>query len=141
GALERVRSEDFHPETEVVLPGRNNQDPEPGKESRAAMSDIRVAPDFGAAQISATASGHLLFSRTYFSAWKANLDGKPARLLVANGRDLAVAVPAGSHRVVLEYDRKPFPLGVFLQAAAVLSILCVCLHFQSRRSGPPNAGT
>jgi len=134
-ALERVRSEEFRPETEVVLPGRTNQDPARAVESRATISDVRLAPDSAAARVDAAGSGHLLFSRTYFSAWKASVDGNPSALLVANGRDLAVAVPTGSHQVVFQYDRSPFLVGVALQAAAVLLILFVGLRFARRRSG------
>jgi uncharacterized membrane protein YfhO len=54
-------------------------------------------------------------------------------VLVANARDLAVAVPAGNHHVEFEYDRASFHRGVILQAASFLLILSV-LASRWRRS-------
>ena len=50
---------------------------------------------------------------------------QPVPVTVANARDLAVAVPAGRHRVEIEYDRRPFRRGVAFQAAALLAALAV----------------
>ena len=126
-ALERVRSEGFRADDEVVLPGRTNEDSvgEPG--SPSLLSDVRIEPEMAGAQVSAAGAGHLLFSRTYFPAWRASLDGKRAPLLVANGRDIAVAVPAGKHRVDFEYDRRPFVRGVALQALGAVLILAAAV--------------
>jgi hypothetical protein len=55
-------------------------------------------------------------------------------VLVANARDLAVAVPAGDHHVEFEYDRTPFLRGVILQATAFLLILAASLGLRSRLS-------
>jgi hypothetical protein len=126
-ALERVRSEGFHADDEVVLPGRTNQDPAAEPDSRAVLSDVRVEPERAAAQVNAAGPGHLLFSRTYFPVWRASLDGNQAPLLVANGRDIAIAVPAGKHRVDFEFDRRPFVRGVSLQAFGAVLILAAAV--------------
>jgi len=55
----------------------------------------------------------------------ARLDGLPAPVVVANARDLAVAVPAGRHRVEFEYDPAPFRRGVALEAAALLAAAAI----------------
>jgi hypothetical protein len=125
GALELVRSEKFLPDTEVVLPGQVN-----GEASAAAPGRVLVETaeaDRASARVEAGGAGHLVFSRTYFPAWKAKLDGRPVPVLVANARDLAVAVPAGSHRVEFFYDRAPFGRGVLLQAGAFLATLALAL--------------
>jgi hypothetical protein len=129
--LDLVRSEAFEPASDIALPGRNDEDPSaPG--SAALVRDPVVGAGFASAEVDADGSGYLIFSRTFFPAWKARVDGSPSTVLVANGRDLAVAVPAGRHRVQIEYDRGPFRRGVALQASAVLLAFLVT----ARTRGP-----
>ncbi|MET0618707.1 MAG: hypothetical protein ABW056_00445, partial [Thermoanaerobaculia bacterium] len=91
-----------------------------------------IGADHAAAAVDASGPGHLLFSRTFFPAWKARVDGAPARVAVANARDLAVEVSAGQHRVEIAYDRGPFRQGVAIQAAAFLAALGVALAVAAR---------
>jgi hypothetical protein len=132
GALDFVRTEAFRPETDVVLPGV------PGAAAPAETPPARVKPvelraDRASADVEADAPGHVVFSRTYFRAWKATLDGRPAAVLVANARELAVAVPPGRHRIVFWWDRRPFERGVALQIAGLASI-ALALTFGRGRS-------
>jgi hypothetical protein len=131
GAIELIRSDAFQPGSDVVLPGRSDRGPD-GSAVAAKISAENIAPDQASATIDAAAAGHLIFGRTYFAAWKARLDGKDVPVLVANGRDLAVAVPAGRHRVDFRYDRAPFERGVLLQGAAFLVLAGVAV---ARRKG------
>jgi hypothetical protein len=133
GALDLVRSERFLPETDVVLPGRSDRDPE-GSGGVGALRAARVEADSASADVRAAVPGHVVFGRTYFPAWKARLDGRPVPVLVANARDLAVAVPTGDHHVEFEYDRMPFFRGVILQAAAFLLLLAASLRLRSQLS-------
>lgn len=124
GALELVRSERFHPETDVILPGAGDRDPQ-GAQARARLTIESVEADSADGIVEAEQAGHVVFARTYFHAWKALVDGRAAPVLVANARDLAVAVASGRHRVEFRYDRSPFHRGVFLEMAAFLAILVV----------------
>src|SRR5207249_275591 len=90
----------------------------------------RAEADRASADVQAEAAGYVVFGRTYFPAWRARLDGRRVPVLVANARDLAVAVPPGRHRVEFEYDRSPFQTGVTLQAISFLSILLVALRLR-----------
>ena len=118
GVLDRLRREGFDPETEVILPGP--ADREDAGEARARLADARVEADGASLRVEADAPGHVVFSRTWFPAWKARLDGRDVPVLVANARDLAVAVPAGAHEIEFAWDRKPFSRGVALQGAALV---------------------
>lgn len=123
GALDLIRSGDFHAETDIALPGGPGN---PAPEGVAAVvTPLTVRADFASADVAAPSPGHLVFSRTYFRTWNAEVEGQPAAVLVANARDLAVAVPAGSHHVTFAWDRAPFHRGVGLQAAAFASILAL----------------
>lgn len=124
GALDLIRSERFRPESDVVLPGGENRGPA-GPPSAGGLSAERSSADGASASVEAAAPGHVIFGRTYFPAWKARLDGREVPVLVANARDLAIAVPGGNHRVEFRYDRAPFATGVLLQATAFIAILLV----------------
>ena len=124
GTLELVRSARFAPETDIAFPGPRDEDPPASAPPSSAKLEIELAAaDRAAARVDADAPGHVLFSRTFFPAWRARLDGAIVPVTVANARDLAVAVPAGRHRVEIEYDRRPFRRGVAIQAAALLAAL------------------
>jgi uncharacterized membrane protein YfhO len=115
-----VRSDRFDPFTDVSLPGRPNLRPEDpaAMPSTAHLEIAAVASDRAAAVVDADGEGYVIFSRTYFAAWRARLDGRDVTVSVANARDLAVAVPAGRHRVEFSWDEAPFRRGVAWQAAA-----------------------
>jgi len=104
-----------------VLPGASDRDGSAG--SKARLQPESLAPARATALVEAEGPGYAIFSRTYFPAWKARVDGQDARVLVANARELAVAVPAGSHRVEFEWDGAPFRLGVTCQALALVGLL------------------
>jgi hypothetical protein len=136
GTLELLRSDTFEPATDIALPGRDDTDPS-GPGAVAEVREPVVRAGSARARVEAAGPGYLIFSRTFFPAWKARVDGAEAPVLVANGRDLAVAVPAGSHGIEIVYDRRPFRVGVAVQAIALLGALVVTV---SARLRPPDPG-
>ncbi len=140
GTIDLIRSDAFAPSSDIALPGPRDEGPSgPGSTGSVRAATIDAAR--ARAQTDAHGAGYLLFSRTFFPAWKARIDGSPAPVVVGNARDLAVAVPAGRHEVVFEYDRAPFRLGVALQAAAVLAAALVTAGASGRggRGARPDA--
>jgi hypothetical protein len=133
GALTLLRSEAFRPATDVVLPGAADRDAG-GDAGSARLQLESLGPAGATARIDAERSGFVVFSRTYLPAWKARLDGRGVSVLVANARDLAVAVPAGSHRVRFAWDRAPWFRGLALQAAAFLGLIGLALSARRFRA-------
>ncbi|HEX4440208.1 MAG TPA: hypothetical protein VH854_09065 [Thermoanaerobaculia bacterium] len=117
GILELLRDARFDPERDVALPGRGDEDP--AGEAPGRMVSRRTYPDAAEAVVEADAPGVVVFARTYFPSWRARLDGAPAPILVANARDVGIAVPAGRHVVEIAWDASPFRRGVALQAAGL----------------------
>ena len=72
----------------------------------------------------------LLARISLFPGWQASLDGKMVDLLHANYLFMGLAVPPGSHSVILKYHPDSFYLG------GMLSIL-VALGLIARRLAPP----
>ncbi len=85
---------------------------------------VQDAP--GHLSLSTTSPGAtvLVASEAYFSGWRARIDGRPAPVLMADGALLAVPLPAGAHRVTLDY-RPPLLVagGVISGAALVCAVM------------------
>jgi hypothetical protein len=126
GTLDLLRSDAFDPSTDVALPGPKDLSPENPPTTARVRTDV-LAPDRVRATVDAQGPGHLVFSRTYFPVWKARVDGRPAKVLVANARDLGVELTAGPHTVEIAYDRRPFRIGVAIQAAALLAAIGIAV--------------
>jgi hypothetical protein len=124
GAFELARSDLFRPAIDVILPGKRDGAPKPPG-TPAQMRVEALEPDRAQVDVAAPSEGHVVWSRTFFPNWKATIDGSPTRVLLANGRDVAIAVPAGRHRVEIHWSSRAFRAGVFVQLAAVLAILAV----------------
>ncbi|HZI67585.1 MAG TPA: hypothetical protein VFF17_13560 [Thermoanaerobaculia bacterium] len=120
GSIELVRSDLFRPVHDVVLPGPKDEGPGPVP-SPAYLLERVLEADRALVDVDAGAPGHMIFSRTFFPAWKGRLDGSPVPVLLANGRDLAVAVPPGKHRVEIFWNPASFRRGVVLQGLALLA--------------------
>jgi MYXO-CTERM domain-containing protein len=67
--------------------------------------------------------------------WRASVDGRPARVLQANGVFRAVAVPAGRHTVRMLYRPRSVVLGAATSAGGllVLAIVGGVAHRRRRR--------
>ncbi|MGH9368575.1 MAG: hypothetical protein ACRD3M_12965, partial [Thermoanaerobaculia bacterium] len=59
-------------------------------------------------------------------------DGRPAAVLVANARELAVAVPSGRHRIAFAWNRAPFHRGAALQGAGLLAVAAALVATRRR---------
>ncbi len=65
----------------------------------------------------------LRVDESFSPGWTARIDGEPARVRRADFRAMAVAVPAGTHEVVLEYHAPGLGAGFALSGAGVLLLL------------------
>jgi hypothetical protein len=97
--------------------------PERGRMDKVSLT--RYEPDRMALRVDASAPGVLMLSEVYYPAWKAYVDGKPARLYAADHVLRAVGVPAGAHEVELRYESWTLRLGLVISAAfyAVLAVV------------------
>ncbi len=100
--------------------------PEPMRTyTRARIYDVRSR----AGQISATveASGQALVTVAEIadSAWRVTLDGSRCQAWRADGVLMAVAIPAGRHRLALNYDPLSFRVGLWLSLVAVAALVII----------------
>jgi hypothetical protein len=92
-------------------------------------------PERVVAEVSSDAAGILVLTDVAYPGWKAQADGNPAEILLADGVFRGVALPAGSHQVVFVY--RPFSViaGAAISAAALVFFLLLARRGEPRRAG------
>ena len=83
--------------------------------------------------------GIVVVSDVYYPDWRATVDGAPAEILRANHAFRALALPAGSHEIVMRYDAKLLKEGAAISVTAfVVAVLALVgsLWLEARRKGP-----
>ncbi len=72
-------------------------------------------------EVSADKPAIVVLSEIYYPAWKAEVDGKSAKLLRADYALRAVAVPPGKHTVVCKYDDEAFRKGLIISVISLIA--------------------
>jgi uncharacterized membrane protein YfhO len=85
------------------------------------------------AEVEAGAGGTLVWSRSYFSAWEAVVDGRDVEPVMADGHLVGIPLSAGAHHVAVRWSRAPLLAGVALFGVGLLAVLAL------RRSPMPSA--
>jgi hypothetical protein len=102
--------------------------PPSGQPSRAEI--VRRSP--GRLDVRAQGPGVLVLADSWDPGWSARVDERPARVLRVNHAELAVAVPAGTHRVLLRY--RPRALGAGLALCALGAAVLAAAAARGRRA-------
>jgi hypothetical protein len=95
----------------------------------AQTYDARFSNQSISFQSEAPAASLVVISQTHYPAWKAYVDGQPARIWRANYAFQALQVPAGRHQVRLIYQDRAFLTGAVLSGLGLLA----CAALWSRR--------
>lgn len=101
---------------------------EPGLVPASLLED---RPERVVIAVDAPRDGLVVLTDTAYPGWRAQVDGKPAEILVANGVHRAVAVHAGARRVSFEYRPASFRIGASLSLASLALVGAVA--FRARR--------
>jgi uncharacterized membrane protein YfhO len=75
------------------------------------------------ARIAAPAPALVVWSRTYFGAWRARVDGQAAEVQVADGHLVGVPVSAGAHEVEIGWSSAPLIAGALVSLAALAIVV------------------
>jgi hypothetical protein len=97
-------------------------DPAPPVDVDAGVAQILSARESASAMeatVAATAPATLVWSRTFFPAWRASIDGAPADVIVSDGHLVGVAVPPGTHDVAVWWPHAPLFTGLGLALAGL----------------------
>jgi hypothetical protein len=151
--LARLQDPTFDPRASVVLeeppdptdPGGSppltagGQWAQPARltQPEAAQAQLETdAPNKLVVTVKTPSPGLLVLSESYDPAWRATVDGRPARVYRADYAFRAVAVPAGEHTVTLQYASRAFQLGVLLSAVVLAVLLPLATRLWMRNPGP-----
>jgi hypothetical protein len=88
-------------------------------------------------EVVAEAPSLVVVAQTWYHDWRAEVDGKPARLLRANHAFQAVEIPEGRHRVQLIYRDRAFETGAVVSVLALL-VCFIYVAISSRQNPIPN---
>jgi hypothetical protein len=131
--LHQLGSADFDPTQAVIL--------EPPAEAKTTPASFRGhanivewRPDHLVVDVQATHPAQLVVVEAYQAAWRAQIDGQPARVEPANGLFRGVAIPAGAHRIEMWYRPWSAVAGAFGTLAGAL--VAAQMLLARRRRGP-----
>ena len=125
-----LRRGDFDPEKLALVAPPPAGVVLPGAASAGAFSAARFvsdSPERAELTTSASRPALLVLTRSWDPGWEARVDGTATPLLRAQLGLLAVVVPAGDHRVELEYRPLSFRVGLALSGAGLLAVLALAL--------------
>ena len=97
------------------------------------VKTLRYQPNSIELSTQASRTSLLVLSETYYPGWKAWLDDQPTKIYSTDVALRGIIVPAGAHRVRMEFRPLilPISLGISLATAVALAVLA----FRYRRNG------
>ncbi len=120
GPLAVYQDSTFDPAREVVLPELPTGEMGPQEGSRVKFS--RYGLNDIALDVVARSPGYLVVSELYYPDWKAEVDGKPAPILLADGFVRAIKLAGGSHKVTMSFRSPALERGLRLSLASAGAI-------------------
>jgi len=117
------RSGGFDLRTDVVLQG-SSASPAPGEATAVVLSSDEHASRL-TAEVESSTRAILVWSRTYFTAWQASVDGAPVEPIRVDGHLVGVPVGAGRHLVEVSWRAWPVWIGLGLALAGWLTVLAM----------------
>jgi hypothetical protein len=148
-----VSAAGFAPEREAMVeaipPGWGERRPSSAADSRRVSVLTRDAAHVSLATESSAAT-FLVVNESYFPGWVATLDGGPVSLVRTNLFVDGIPVPAGSHRVDLDYRPASLCWGLIISLSGALVTLLLCVpglagdlsssRHRSQEPGDPHPG-
>jgi hypothetical protein len=122
------------PRSSVVLEEKSTPPTSPATGARTSADIIEDTPDRVAVSAELEKPGWLVLRDNYFPGWKAEVDGAPARILHADYAFRAVALSAGSHRVVFRYRPASFYWGIGVSLAALAAAAGIAFTSPRKRA-------
>jgi hypothetical protein len=125
-AWQRIAAGEIDLTKEVLLDRR--PEPDPQAEGGKPMLVARLAedaPERVVAEVTSANAGLLVLTDLHYPGWIAEEDGRRLPLLRADGFFRAVALPAGTHRIVFRYRPLAFYAGAAVSVLSLLTLLAL----------------
>jgi hypothetical protein len=113
----------FDPATTVVLEGGQPLDSQPAGAEAGTARVVRYGSNSLEIEADTPTEGYLFLSDAFYPGWTAKIDGQPAAILRADYAFRAVALPAGKHRVTMDFRPGSWFAGLGISAATLLVLV------------------
>ncbi|HVV73693.1 MAG TPA: YfhO family protein, partial [Verrucomicrobiae bacterium] len=110
----------FNPRTTVFLPLEACGLIQATNAVKAQVVASRWSPQQTDLSVHAAEPALVVLAQCFYPAWKAYVDGQPARLWRANHAFEAVEIPAGDHQLELRYEDTGFHVGLVISVVTIL---------------------
>jgi len=131
-ALTLLADGSVDPRREVLLTDGGVVEPPPGFQATTRIVEER--PGFLKLEAVSSHPGHLVVLDAYAPGWRAEVDGRPAPLLQADGVFRAVPLPPGRHQVECRYRPASLAWGGVVSLGVALGMAAT---FARRAASPP----
>lgn len=126
-ALRALREPAFDPAAEAVLTASNSscsdlEGSDKGGESDNHVDIVTYRPEQVEIDVTLDEPGYLVLTDAWYPQWEATVDGNPTPIRRANVLFRAVALDAGSHRVVFTYRARNVLLGTLVSFAGLIML-------------------
>lgn len=115
--------------TRVFLEGLSPAPPEaPLSAPATAAARVRLLEDRGNSStwgVECPATGWFVLRDLYWPGWRADVDGRPAAILPADGVFRAVGIGRGEHTIAFRYRPASFGVGVLVSLAALCAFAVI----------------
>ena len=138
--LRAIRGESagpFDPRETALLEVRSDELPQLPGGKIDASSETRLTgyePTHLTIETNAPTDTVLVVSEIFYPGWKATIDGRPARILLADYLLRGVAVPAGRHKVEMSYSLPSGYLGAVISISTLASLIFLGIYEKRRHS-------
>jgi hypothetical protein len=138
--LNRLLSDFFDPRQTVLLEGGDLpalENGDPARLPRAAL--VAEQPERLTVELrGASGPGYLVVLDSYAPGWRAEVDGVPAGVQLADFAFRAVPFPAGAREIILTYEPASVRRGALISAGALLAVLiALAIGLARSRLAPP----
>ena len=127
--LERLKKlKHINPLTEAVIEDNLESELKPLPKGKKDITEITEYTAHNVKiKVNAVSDGLLVLADTYYPAWKATVDGKPAEIIPTDHLFRGVAVPEGEHEVVFYYNKKMFHIGSLISLLSIVVMISIII--------------
>lgn len=125
-ALARLKEDTFNPLTDIVVETNPGLPSHPSIFNGQRLAYSEINSDHIELQAQTDSPALLLFDDSCDAGWSARVNGQSEQVLVANYNFMAIPLPAGESRIVLEYKPRAFRIGAI---CAIIGLAVLALTF------------